>query len=77
MEHYETALDGFLSLGDLYHMSKCHCGIRIIHGINEDYQIALERFEEALRCAKKSRQNADGSNDHWQHRTYLSQFGKV
>ncbi|MCB0756193.1 MAG: tetratricopeptide repeat protein, partial [Flavobacteriales bacterium] len=54
MEHYETALDGFLSLGDLYHLSKCHCGIGIIHGINEDYQMALERFEEALRCAKKA-----------------------
>ena len=54
MEHYEQALDRFLGLGDLYHMSKCHCGMGIIHGINDDFRKALECFDEGLRCAKKA-----------------------
>lgn len=54
MEHYETALDGFLGLADYYRMSKCYCGIGIIHGINENHQKAIENFDEGLACAKKA-----------------------
>lgn len=56
MEHYEQALDIYLSKANLYRASKCYCGMGIIHGINEDYQLALECFEEGLLAAKKADQ---------------------
>ena len=54
MEHYELALDIYLSRADLYRASKCYCGMGIIHGINEDFQMSLECFEEGLFAAKKA-----------------------
>ncbi len=54
MEHYESALDGYLGLGNLYRVAKCYCGIGIIQGINEDYANALENFEEGLSACNRS-----------------------
>lgn len=52
LEHYEKSLDINSSLGDRYGMARCYCGMGIISGINEDFSIALERFEQALTACR-------------------------
>lgn len=53
-EHYEKAIDINLGLGDFYRVAKCYCGVGIIHGINEEFDRALDVFDEALKFAKKA-----------------------
>lgn len=54
MKHYEVALDGFLGVGDLYGVARCYCGLGIICGVLEQYEVSLEYFEEGLSASQRA-----------------------
>lgn len=54
LENFESALDKYLSLGNLYGAARCYCDLGVISGIMEDLRMALEYFEDGLSAARRS-----------------------
>ncbi|MFT6209629.1 MAG: tetratricopeptide (TPR) repeat protein [Bacteroidia bacterium] len=54
IQHFESALDKFLGMGDLYGVARCYCGMGIISATLEEYRTALEYFEDGLSASRRS-----------------------
>ena len=54
LDNFESALDKYLSLGDLHGTARCYCGLGVISGIMEDLRMALEYFEDGLSAARRA-----------------------
>ena len=51
---FQESLDHYLAISDFYGVARCYCGMGIISGEIEEYDVSLEYFELGLNAAKRA-----------------------